>query len=102
MKKKNALGVMLDVSRNAVMNMENLKRFLDVLAKMGYNCMFLYAENTYEVDGEPYFGYMRGRYSKKEMKEIDAFAASLGITVIPCIQTLAHLNAIFRWGNRSP
>jgi N-acetyl-beta-hexosaminidase len=40
---------------------------------------------------------MRGRYTKEEMKEIDAFAASLGISVIPCIQTLAHLNAIFRW-----
>ena len=40
---------------------------------------------------------MRGRYSKAEMKEIDSFAAALGITVIPCIQTLAHLNATFRW-----
>ncbi|MBR7098615.1 MAG: family 20 glycosylhydrolase, partial [Clostridia bacterium] len=39
----------------------------------------------------------RGRYSKSEMKEIDSFAAALGITVIPCIQTLAHLNATFRW-----
>ena len=31
------------------------------------------------------------------MKEIDAYAASLGIEVIPCIQTLAHLNATLRW-----
>ena len=33
MKKTKTLGVMLDVSRNAVMNMDNLKRFLSVLAK---------------------------------------------------------------------
>ena len=91
------LGVMIDMSRNAVMSLDGLKRFLPLLKKMGYNCVMLYTEDTYEVDGEPYFGYMRGRYTKEEMKQIDAFAQSLGITVIPCMQTLAHLNAIFRW-----
>ena len=98
MKKFDNFGVMIDMSRNAVMSMDGLKRFLPLLKKMGYNCVMLYTEDTYEVDGEPYFGYMRGRYSKDEMKEIDAFAESLGMTVIPCIQTLAHLNGIFRWG----
>ena len=98
MKKFNTFGVMIDMSRNAVMSLDGLKRFLPLLKKMGYNCVMLYTEDTYEVDGEPYFGYMRGRYTKAEMKEIDAFAESLGMTVIPCIQTLAHLNAIFRWG----
>lgn len=101
--KKNfdSLGVMIDMSRNAVMSMDGLKRFLPLLKKMGYNCVMLYTEDTYEVDGEPYFGYMRGRYTKAEMKEIDAFATELGITMIPCIQTLAHLNGIFRW-NKYP
>lgn len=99
MKKKiDTLGVMIDMSRNSVMSIGGLKRFLPLLKKMGYNCVMLYTEDTYEVDGEPYFGYMRGRYSKDEMKEIDAFAASLGIEMIPCMQTLAHLNANIRWG----
>lgn len=96
-KRFDTLGVMIDMSRNAVMSLDGLKRFLPLLREMGYNCVLLYTEDTYEVNGEPYFGYMRGRYSVAEMKEIDAFAASLGITVIPCIQTLAHLNAYFRW-----
>lgn len=98
MKKFDTFGVMIDMSRNAVMSMDGLKRFLILLKKMGYNLVMLYTEDTYEVDDEPYFGYMRGRYSKAEMKEIDAFAEDLGMTVIPCIQTLAHLNGIFRWG----
>ncbi len=97
-KKWENFGVMIDMSRNAVMSMDGLKRFLPLLKKMGYNCVMLYTEDTYEVDGEPYFGYMRGRYTKEEMKALDAFAESLGMTLIPCIQTLAHLNAIFRWG----
>lgn len=98
MKKFETMGVMLDMSRNAVMSLDGAKRFIPLLKKMGYNCIFLYTEDTYEVNDEPYFGYMRGRYSKSEMKELDAFAASYGIEIIPCIQTLAHLATITRWG----
>ena len=47
------LGVMIDMSRNAVMSVAGLKRFLPLLKKMGYNCVMLYTEDTYEVDGEP-------------------------------------------------
>ena len=98
MKKFETLGVMIDRSRDAVMSLEGLGKFIPMLAKMGYNCIFLYTEDTYEVEGEPYFGYMRGRYSKEEMRAIDDLAYSYGIEVIPCIQTLAHLDTISRWG----
>ena len=92
------LGVMLDCSRNAVMNVPSLKRFIDCLAKMGYNMLQLYTEDTYEIEGEPYFGYLRGRYTVAEMQELDAYAKERGIEMIPCIQTLAHLGCITRWG----
>lgn len=91
------LGVMIDCSRNAVMTAEECKKFAGLLSKMGYNTLLLYMEDTYTIDGQPLFGYMRGRYSKAELKEIDGYCASLGIEVIPCIQTLAHLNGMFRW-----
>ena len=97
MNTQNRLSVMLDCSRNAVMNINALKKYIDILAKFGYNSLMLYTEDTYEINGEPYFGYLRGRYSHDELKEIDCYAASKGIELIPCIQTLAHLNAIFRW-----
>ncbi len=97
MKNFNYFGVMIDCSRNAVPSVAGLKTFLDIIAKMGYNCAMLYTEDTYEVEGEPFFGYKRGRYSAAELREIDEYAASIGIEVIPCIQTLAHLNAIFNW-----
>jgi len=95
--KPTTLGVMIDVSRNAVMTVPTLKTFFKILKKMGYNMVMLYTEDMYEMDGEPYFGYMRGRYSKAELKEIDDFAYSIGIEMIPCIQTLGHLEAISRW-----
>lgn len=88
---------MIDCSRNGVMTVSAIKRYADLLAKMGYNVIMLYTEDTYEVNGEPYFGYLRGRYTKEELKEIDRYCVKLGIELIPCIQTLAHLNAIFKW-----
>ena len=97
MKNFNYFGVMIDCSRNAVPSVTGLKAFFDIIAKMGYNCAMLYTEDTYEVEGEPFFGYKRGRYTAAELREIDEYAASIGIEVIPCIQTLAHLNAIFNW-----
>ncbi len=89
------LGVMIDCSRNAVFSISEAKKYADLLAKMGYDTVMLYTEDTYEVNGEPYFGYMRGRYSKDELKELDRYCNQIGIELVPCIQTLAHCNAIF-------
>ena len=94
----NKLGVMIDCSRNAVMTVSAFEKMVDILSSLGYNTIRLYTEDTYEVDGEPYFGYLRGRYSKAELKRMDAYAAKHGMELIPCIQTLAHLGTIFRHG----
>ena len=91
------LGIMLDCSRNAVRSVEHVKQIIRNLALMGYNQLQLYTEDTYEVENEPFFGYMRGRYTASELKQIDEYAKGYGIEVVPCIQTLAHLNQIFRW-----
>ena len=66
-------GVMLDCSRNAVMKVSSVKKYIDILARLGYDTLMLYTEDTYEVENQPYFGYLRGRYSKAELKEIDAY-----------------------------
>nr|MBQ4319666.1 beta-N-acetylhexosaminidase [Clostridia bacterium] len=54
--------------------------------------------DTYEIENRPYFGYMRGRYTKAELKELDAYALKLGIELIPCIQMLGHLATHLKWG----
>jgi len=97
MKDFRRFGLMLDCSRNAVMNVASLKKWIDLTTDMGYNSLLLYTEETYEVDENPYFGYMRGRYSQDEIKEIDAYAKLKGMELIPCIQTLAHFDALVRW-----
>lgn len=90
-------GVMVDVSRNAVLKTENIKQLLEKMAVMGLDTLMLYTEDTYKVDGLPYFGYMRGSYSYEELKECDDYADIFGIEVIPCIQTLAHIDQALKW-----
>lgn len=91
------LCYMVDASRAAVPTVTTLKKLIRHLALMGYNSMMLYTEDTYELPGHPYFGHMRGRYTAEELREIDDYADALGIEVIPCIQTLAHLATALRW-----
>ena len=90
-------GCMLDCSRNAVMTVDSIKKWIDITSDLGYNMLMLYTEDTYEIKNHPYFGYGRGRYSAEELKELDSYAKAKGMELIPCIQTLAHLNQIVRW-----
>jgi hypothetical protein len=90
-------GLMLDVSRNAVPTIESVKHFLRKMSLMGMDLLMLYMEDTYRLKGYDHFGYMRGRYSEKDLKELDDYAFALGIEIMPYIQTLAHMGQILKW-----
>ena len=90
------LGYMVDCSRGAVANVGNLKKLIDILSDFGYDYLMLYTEDVYEIEGEPYFGYMRGRYSASEIKEIDEYCQSKNMELRACIQTLAHMGRLLR------
>lgn len=90
-------GLMLDCSRDGVMSVEAVKRMICIMEKLDYNMLMLYTEDTYEVNNQPYFGRFRGRYSKEELKELDAYAKAHGVELVPCIQTLAHLFTLQHW-----
>ena len=94
---KQYFGVMLDMSRNAVMKPAMVKKYVDYLAAFGYNMLQLYTEDTYQVCDEPYFGYLRGGYTKEELQDIDAYCKAKGVELIPCVQTLAHVSTIFKY-----
>lgn len=84
-------GMMMDCSRNGVPTVDTIKQYVVRMASLGMNRLYLYMEDTLEIQGYPFWGYLRGRYSKEEMQECDGFASLFGITLVPCIQTLAHL-----------
>lgn len=91
-------GVMVDASRNAVLSVVGMKELLNFMAKIGLNQVMLYTEDTYEVKERPYFGYLRGRYTQEELRELDDYAYALGIEMVPCIQTLGHLATALQYG----
>ena len=91
------LGASFDLSRNAVMTSDALTRMFCRLALMGYQEVYLYTEDTYDLPDYPFFGYMRGKYSPEEIRFLDEKACSLGLELIPCIQTLGHLERFLHW-----
>lgn len=90
-------GILLDSCRNFVFNVDYLKRYLAVLALQGCNMVLIYTKDTYELPGEPYFGYLRGRYTLSEFQELDEFASYLGIEMVGSLQGLGHLEPVLRW-----
>lgn len=91
------LGMMFDVSRNAVLRKESLEEMIEKMALMGMDLGMMYTEDTYEIPSEPYFGWMRGRYSIEELRQLDDYADAFGVELCPCIQTLGHLNRALHW-----
>ena len=75
-------GLMLDCSRNGVMKVEKVKETILISALMGHNRLLLYTEDTYELDNFPYFGYLRGRYTKDELKEMVEYGEAFGVVAM--------------------
>ena len=94
-------GIMIDASRNAVMRPDRLMHLVRLHALLGLNMLMLYIEDTYTVREHGWFGYLRGRYTPDEIRQLDDYAASFGISLVPCIQTLAHLHTALRYPEAS-
>lgn len=90
-------GIMLDLSRNAVLKPETIKQMICYAACLGYKFVGLYMEDTFFVKEEPYLGYMRGRMTHEQIRELDSYAKMFDVELRPFIQTLAHLNQIARY-----
>lgn len=92
-----SVAVMLDVARNGVPTVANLKALIERTASLGYTEVWLYLEDVFEVPGEPYFGLGRGRFSQAQLHDLAVYADRFGVTLVPAIQTLAHLQNLLRW-----
>ena len=98
----NALSLMFDCSRNAVPKVAYFSEYLNSLALLGFNTILLYTEDIYKVEGEPYFGAMRGAFSAEEIRALDDHAHALGIELAASVQTLGHMEQLSRWPRFQP
>ena len=90
-------GAMPDLSFGSPLKVETIFRLIDYMAVMGLNMILLYIEDLYELPSRPCFGHQRGRYTPDELRAIDDYAYEYGIEVVPCIQTLGHLDKYLHW-----
>lgn len=91
-------GPQIDISQgNSALTKESVKECIRLLAIMGLNMLMLYNEDGFVCEAQPYFGYMRPKYTQEELRELDEYADKLGVEMIPCVQTLAHLPDTLRW-----
>lgn len=91
------MAAMLDVARNGVPTVAMIKQIIRRLASMGYNELWLYLEDLFEIPEAPYFGRGRGRYQQTELHEIALYGDRFGVTIVPAVQTLAHLHNALKW-----
>ena len=96
------LTTMIDTSRCGAPTVATFKKLVDYLAIMGYGGLLIYIEDMVELEGYPYFGYMRGRYTTDQLREIDDYAFEYGIEVIPCLECYGHMEKYLIWPEARP
>ena len=91
-----ARALMIVCSRGGVPSITFLKRTALRLSLLGLTHLGLYLEDLFEVPDLPFLGFGRGGYTRGEIRELDDFCAEIGIELFPCIQTLGHLEHVFK------
>ena len=91
------LGFLLSTKGGMLLNVKSVKKLIDYLSELEYNTLYMDFTAGYSIEDQPFFCYLKAKYTKEEFKEIDSYAKSKGITIIPTIQTLAHLFYLYRW-----
>ncbi len=95
-------GLMLDVSRGKVLTIETLKKTCYNLKEFGYDYITLYIEDLLTLEEYPQFGYLRGKYSDDEVKELVAYCREIELNIFPSIQVLGHMEHFLRWQSSEP
>lgn len=84
-------GAMLDVSRGRVWTMDHLKDTIRKLASWKMNLIQLYFEHAFASKGNEEVWKDASPVTPEEMRELDAFAAGLGVELCACQNSFGHL-----------
>ena len=87
-------AVLWDISRCRVPTMQTLEYIVRTLAALGINQLQLYTEHTFAWTGHEPVWKNASPITPDEARALDALCASLGIELVPCLNTLAHME---RW-----
>ena len=88
-------GTMVDISEGQMVRVAEIKKELDVMARLKMNQYYLYNELTIALDGLPPAA-PGARMSKDDVREVVRYARERHIEVIPCLELYGHLHDLFR------
>jgi glycosyl hydrolase family 20 len=81
-------GVQMDLARQ-MEPVQEIKKFIDIIATNGYNTLFLYLEGRVRTKSYPYPANHEC-YTPEEMRDIVEYAAGKNIDVVPGLACLGH------------
>lgn len=93
------MNVLLNLRGNGVPTMFTLKKLTDYLSLMGYKGIYFGFSGVFELENEPCFGHLRGRYSKSEIVEFDRYCEEKGIRLMPAIQSFGQLFSLGKYAD---
>jgi hypothetical protein len=87
-------GLMLDVSRGKVPSRRTLEHVVDLCSRLRINVLMLYVEHTFEFRRHPEIGAGASPLDAETILALDAYAADRGVELVPCLQSLGHMERI--------
>ena len=63
------LGFLLSPKGGMLYNVKTVKRLIDYLSELGYNTLYMDFTQGYAIEGQPFFCYLKAKYTKEEFKE---------------------------------
>lgn len=87
-------GIMLDISRGKVPTLETLRGLVDVCVKLKLNTLMLYTEHTFRFRRHPQIGADASPLDAETLRDLDHYAAEHHVELIPCLQSLGHMDHI--------
>ena len=83
-------GLSDDISRGQVSTMKNFKKIIRFMARYKMNTYMPYIEDTYRFKSMADIGADRGALTDAEWRELQSYAVSYHVQIIPAFQTLGH------------
>ncbi|MBA7525628.1 hypothetical protein ES705_17781 [subsurface metagenome] len=87
-------GIADDISRGQVPTVESAKHFIRDISRFKNNYYALYMEDMFKCSKHPKIGKNRGAFTPEELIELDRYAKTRFVTLMPIFETLGHFDNI--------
>jgi len=87
-------GLMLDVSRGKVPTRATLEALIEFCSRVRLNVLMLYVEHTFDFRRHPEIGAGSSPLDAETLLALDGFAAERGVELVPCLQSLGHMERV--------